>query len=133
MSPASQQAQGRRNCKGVGGKSFPQILAGIEEKPSPPKGLVQLNEYETDPYFLQLGHHLTLNCSSISEDLHRFARNFKHKNSKLYLLLFLGIAGLKLFRNNNKSNFAFICSKFPANLCKSSGILENATSNYVSK
>ena len=89
MSPASQQAQGRRNCKGVGGKSFPQILAGIEEKPSPPKGLVRLNEYETDPYFLQLGHHLTLNCSSISEDLHRFARNLQHLLAKLFLLLFL--------------------------------------------
>ena len=36
----------------------------------------------------------------------------------------LGVAGLKLFRNKNKNNFAFISYKFLANLCKSSEILE---------
>ena len=38
---------------------------------------------------------------------------------KFFLLLFLGVARLKLFRNNNKNNFVFICCKFLANLCKS--------------
>ena len=40
MSPASQQAQDRRNREGVRGQSFPQIMAGIEAKTSLPKGLV---------------------------------------------------------------------------------------------
>ena len=35
---------------------------------------VQLNEYETDPYFLLMSHHLTSYCFRISEDLHRFAQ-----------------------------------------------------------
>ena len=50
---------------------------------------VQLNEYETDPYFLELSHHLTSYCFEISEDLHRFARNLQHLLTKLFLLLFL--------------------------------------------
>ena len=35
---------------------------------------VQLNEYETDPYFLELSHHLTSYCFKIYEGLHRFDR-----------------------------------------------------------
>jgi hypothetical protein len=36
----------------------------------------------------------------------------------LFLLLFLGVAPLKLFGNNTKNNFAFICCKFLVNLQK---------------
>ena len=36
-----------------------------------------------------MSHHLTWHCFSISEDLHRFARNLQHMNAKLFLLLFL--------------------------------------------
>ena len=32
---------------------------------------------------------MTWHCSSIFENLHRFARNLQHKNAKLFLLLFL--------------------------------------------
>ena len=39
---------------------------------------VQLNLHETDLLFWYLSHHLTWQCSSISEDLHRFARNLQH-------------------------------------------------------
>ena len=35
---------------------------------------VQLNLHETDLLFRYLSHHLTWHCSSISEDLHRFAQ-----------------------------------------------------------
>ena len=76
--------------------------------------LVQLNLNETNLLFRYLSHHLTWHCSSISGDLHRFARNLQHLSVKLR------IARLKLFRNNNKNNFALIWCKFLANLCKSS-------------
>ena len=32
---------------------------------------------------------MSWHCSSISEDLHRFAKNLQHMNAKLFLLLFL--------------------------------------------
>ena len=86
---------------------------------------IQLNEYETDPYFLQSSHHLTWYCSSISEDLHRFARNLQHLLPKLFLLLFLNYRNNKkktilwAKRNNSKNNFASKCCKFLANLQKS--------------
>ena len=54
---------------------------------------------------------MTWHCSSISEDLHRFAA-FAQK------IVFL------LFRNNNKNNFESKCYKFLANLCNSSEMLE---------
>ena len=50
----------------------------------------------------------------ICTNLHRY----EHK------IVFVIVACLKLFRNNNKNNFAFKCCKFLANLCKSSEILE---------
>ena len=37
---------------------------------------------------------------------------------------------LKLLRNNKKNNFALICCKFLANLCKSSEILEQCHVNW---
>ena len=49
---------------------------------------IQLNLHETDLLFRYLSHHLTWHCSSISENLQRFARNLLHKNAKLFLLLF---------------------------------------------
>ena len=39
-------------------------------------------------------------------------------------IVFVIVSVVKLFRNNKKNNFAFICCKFLANLCKSSKILE---------
>ena len=45
---------------------------------------VQLNEYETNPYLLQLSHHLTSYFLRISEDLHIFARNLQHMSAKLF-------------------------------------------------
>ena len=58
----------------------------------------------------------------------RTVHNLNHPsilmNVKLYLLLFLEVARQKLFRNNNKNNFTFICCKFLANLCRFSEILE---------
>ena len=91
----------------------------------PSFSVVLLNLHETDLLFRYLSHHLTWHCSSISEDLHRFARNLQHMNAKLFLLLFLGVASLKLFRINNKNNFAFIYCKFLVNLCKY--LLRNST------
>ena len=72
---------------------------------------VQLNLHETYLLFRYLSHHLTWYCFSISEDLHRFARNLQYLSTKL-------------FRNNNKNNFELMCCTFPANLCKSSEILK---------
>ena len=46
-------------------------------------------------------------------------------NAKLFLLLFLGVASLKLLRIHNKNNFAFIYCKFLVNLCKY--LLRNST------
>ena len=46
---------------------------------------LQLNLHETDLLFRYLSHHLTWQCSSISEDLHRCARNFQHLLTKLLL------------------------------------------------
>ena len=85
---------------------------------------LQLNLHETDLLFWYLSHHLTWHCFSISEDLHRFARNLQHMNIKLFLLLFLNNFKCATPRNNNKNNFAFIFYKFLANLFKFSEILE---------
>ena len=89
--------------------------------------LLQLKLHETDLLFWYLSHHLTLHCSSISEDLQRFARNLQHSSEKLSLFCFwiiLGVQLAKLFRNKNKINFLFICCKFLGNLWKSSDILK---------
>ena len=51
--------------------------------------ILQLNLHETDLLFCYLSHHLTWHLSSISEDLHRFARRLQHLSAKLFLLLFL--------------------------------------------
>jgi hypothetical protein len=83
--------------------------------------VVQLNLHETDLLFRYLSHHLIWHCSSISDDLHRFARHLQHLSAKLFLGNFKRTT-LKLFRNKN--NFAPICCKFLANLCKSSEILK---------
>ena len=85
---------------------------------------VQLNLHETDLLFWYLSHHLTWHCSSISEDVYRFARHLLHMNIKLFLLLFLNNFKCATPRNNNKNNFAFIFCKFLANLFKFSEILE---------
>ena len=45
---------------------------------------IQLNLHETDLLFRYLSHHLTWQCSSISENLDRFARNLQHNNAKLF-------------------------------------------------
>ena len=58
---------------------------------------------------------MTWNCSSISEDLHRFARK----------IVFVIVSEQFYYRNNNKNNFVSICCKFLSNLCKSSEILEH--------
>ena len=63
-------------------------------------------------------------------NLHKFARNLQYMNPKLFLFLLQGVTRLKLFRNNNENNFAFICCKFLANLCKSSEILKQCHVNW---
>ena len=45
---------------------------------------LQLNLYETDLLFWYLSHHLKWHCSSISEDLHGFARNLQHFSAKKF-------------------------------------------------
>ena len=50
-------------------------------------GEVQLNLHEIDLLFRYLNHHLTWHCSSISEDLHWFARNLQHWNAKLFFVI----------------------------------------------
>ena len=50
---------------------------------------LQLNLHETNLSCRYLCHHLTQHCSSISKDLHRFARNLQHLLAKLFLLLLL--------------------------------------------
>ena len=55
---------------------------------------VQLNLHETDLSFRYLSHHLTWHCSSISEDLHKFAA-FAHK------IVFVIVSVVKLFKNNS--------------------------------
>ena len=72
--------------------------------------------------FRYLSHNLTWHCSSISEDLRRFARNLQYMKAKV--LLFLNNFRTTSPKNSNKYYFAFICCKFLANLCKSSEILE---------
>ena len=47
-----------------------------------------LEFYEKYLVFWYLSYHLTWHCSSISEDLYRFARNLQHLSTKLFLLLF---------------------------------------------
>ena len=85
---------------------------------------VQLNLHETDLLFWYLSHHLTWHCSSISDNLHRFARNLQHINTNLFLLLLLNNLKRATPGNNNKNNFTFIFCRFLANLCKFSEILE---------
>ena len=70
-----------------------------------------------------LSHHLTWHCSSINKDLHRC----DHKT------VFVIVARLKLFRNDNKNNFVSKCCKFLANLCKSAEILNNFTTETRTK
>ena len=99
------------------------------------KDILQLNLL--DLLFRYLRNHLTQHCSSISEDLHRFARNLQYMNAKL--LFFLNNFLQASPKNNNRNNFAVICCKkllnnnnnyafvyriFLANQCKSSDILE---------
>ena len=69
-------------------------------------------------YFDTFSHCLIWHCSNMYEDLHRFARNLQHMSVKLFLLLFLNNFRQTTPKNNN--NFALICCKFLANLCKSS-------------
>ena len=76
--------------------------------------LIQLNLHETDLLFRYLRHHLTWHCSSISEDLHRFARNLQHMNTKLFLLLFLNNFTTETITRTilrtNAANFWQICA-----------------------
>ena len=53
-----------------------------------------------------LSHHLTWHCSSINKDLHRC----DHKT------VFVIVARLKLFGNDNKNNFVIISVQICANL-----------------
>ena len=55
-------------------------------------------------------HYLTWHCSSISEDLHRFARYLQHLLPKLFLLLILNNFKLTTPRNDNQNNFAFVAN-----------------------
>ena len=77
---------------------------------------LQLNLYQTDLLFWYLSHHLTWHCSSISEDLLNFAA-YERK------IVFAVISEQSKAHNNNRNNFALICCKFLANLCKFSEIL----------
>ena len=72
---------------------------------------------------------LAWHCFSISEDLHRFARNLQHMNAKLFSLLFLNNFKRVTPWSKNKNNFGFIYCKFLANLCKFQKYWNNAMSN----
>ena len=54
-----------------------------------------------------------------------FLRIYTDIHRSDHKIVFVIVWCLKLFKNNNKNNFAFICCKFLANLCKSSKILEH--------
>jgi hypothetical protein len=76
-------------------------------------------------FFIIKSHHLTIYCFRISENLHEICSIWA-QNCFCYCFwtILQQLASLKLFRNNNKNNFALKCCKFLANLCKSSEILE---------
>ena len=109
---------------------------------------VQLNLHETDLSFLYLSHHLTWQCSSISEDLLEicsicsqncfcycfcgkivqhfciFTQICKKFAAFARKIVFVIVSEQFYYRNNDKNNFVSKCCKFLANLCKSSEILE---------
>ena len=74
---------------------------------------LQLNLHETDLFYRYPSHHLTWHCSTISEDLHRFARNLQHLSANLFLLLFLNNFTTETIRKTilgaNAANFLQIC------------------------
>ena len=76
---------------------------------------LQLILHETDLLFRYLSHHLKWHCSSIYEDLHRFAQIWA-KNCFIIVVL------LNLFRNNNKNNFALISVQIFINTGSNDGL-----------
>ena len=66
---------------------------------------------ETELLFSYLSHHLKWHFSSIYDDLQRFAYECK--------IVFVIAARLKLFRNNNKSNFVLTSLQICSNLHRS--------------
>ena len=86
-------------------KKWPQFNWSLRSYPY----YLQLNLHQTNLLFRYLSHHLTWHCSSIYEDLHRYARK----------IVFVIVECLKLFRNNNKNNCASISVQICANLHKS--------------
>ena len=89
------------------------IIYDKEERPS-----LQLNLHETNLLFQYLSHHLTWHCSSIYEDLHRFAQ-IKTQNCFCYCFwTILGAQLIKLFTE------AITKTVLRSNLCKSSKILK---------
>ena len=77
---------------------------------------LQLNLHEIDPLFWYLSHHLVLICSIWTQNC------FVIVSEEIPFWIILDARLAKLFRND-KNNFALICSKFIANLCKSYEIL----------
>ena len=55
---------------------------------------LQLNEYETDPYYSKPSY-----CFRISEDLHRFARSLQHLHSYAENFLQISCKSVQIFRN----------------------------------
>ena len=100
---------------------------------------VQLNLHETDLLFWYLSHHLTWHCSSISEDLHRFARNLQHLLAKLFLLLFLNNFTTetitKTILRSYAANFLQICANLQKswnNMMSNDGlIIENMDLSHI--
>ena len=92
------------------------------------------------PVFLKICTDLQEICSISSQNCFCYCFCSKNCSSKfrsrhstvllLFLLRNLLKQSLKLFRNNDKNNFASKCCNFFANLCKSSEILEQCHVNW---
>ena len=96
--------------------------------------VIQLNIHETNLIFQYLSHYLTWHCSSISEDLHRFARNLKHLLAKLFL--FCSKTIVKSIFQANAANFLQICvnlHKYWNNIMFSSIAFEYPLGDFSSK
>ena len=68
-------------------------------------------------------------CTTLFQYFWRFTQICKKFAAFAHKIVFVIVSVVKLFRNNNKNNFASKCCKFLANLCKSSEILEQCHVN----
>jgi hypothetical protein len=85
------------------------------------KSKIQLILHETDLLFSILKPSFDM---ALFQYFWRFAQICKKFAAFPRKIIFVIVSVVKLFRNNNKNNFVSKFYKFPANLCKSSEILE---------